>query len=345
MKGRLGELAEDARDYVRGGFLSKSLGILFLVYLLVTFIVGIYWSGEPSLFSVQAQTEQKSRELKREPVVGFTTTTTLIKIAETLLDKPGGYLSNDKLPPGLWLDNIPNWEFGVLVQVRDMARALRRDMSRSQSQSVEDADLTVAEPQFHFDSNSWAIPSSEGEYRQGVRALNRYLIRLSDPAQPKAQFYARADNLRKWLSDVDTRLGSLSRRLSESVGKQRMDESLSGDIAAAQSTGQPQQEAVKTPWNEIDDVFYEARGYAWALSHLLRAIEIDFRDVLDDKNARVSLRQIILELEASQQAVWSPMILNGSGFGLVANHSLTMASYLSRVDAAIIDLRELLSQG
>ena len=38
---------------------------------------------------------------------------------------------------GLYLDNIPNWEFGALVQVRDFARAFREDFSRSQSQSTE----------------------------------------------------------------------------------------------------------------------------------------------------------------------------------------------------------------
>ena len=64
-----------------------------------------------------------------------------------------------------------------------------------------------------------------------------------------------------------------------------------------------------------------------------------------EKNATVSLQQIIRELEATQQTVWSPMILNGSGFGLLANHSLVMANYISRANAALIDLTELLSQG
>jgi hypothetical protein len=72
---------------------------------------------------------------------------------------------------------------------------------------------------------------------------------------------------------------------------------------------------------------------------------VDFAATLQKKNALVSLRQIIRELEATQEAVWSPIILNGSGFGLVANHSLVMASYISRANAAIIDLRELLMQG
>jgi hypothetical protein len=39
------------------------------------------------------------------------------------------------------------------------------------------------------------------------------------------------------------------------------------------------------------------------------------------------------------------MILNGSGFGMLANHSLTMSSYISRASASIIDLRNLLQQG
>jgi hypothetical protein len=59
----------------------------------------------------------------------------------------------------------------------------------------------------------------------------------------------------------------------------------------------------------------------------------------------VSLRQIIRELEESLAPVTSPMILNGQGFGMFPNHSLVLASYLSRAHSAVIDLRELLERG
>jgi len=74
-------------------------------------------------------------------------------------------------------------------------------------------------------------------------------------------------------------------------------------------------------------------------------VERDFEPVLQKKNALISLRQIVRELEATQEAIWSPVILNGRGFGLFANHSLVMASYISRANAAVIDLRDLLQQG
>lgn len=174
--------------------------------------------------------------------------------------------------------------------------------------------------------------------------MKSYQRRLATPGE-NAQLYARADNLKNYLADVETRLGSLSQRLSASVGQARFNTDLAGDPAANQSTMDVSERIVKTPWMEIDDVFFEARGSAWALLHILRAIEADFGSVLENKNARVSLKQVIRELEATQQTVWSPMILNGSGFGIFANHSLVMASYISRAHAAISDLRALLVQG
>ncbi|MGP0174332.1 DUF2333 family protein [Pseudomonas sp. NCHU5208] len=336
----------DRADKAAGGSGSKlmvrAVGGLIGVYLLVTLVVGWYWSQEPAAFQVQQHAQAAAQQAQRQMVTGYTTVETLKQVASTLLDKPGGYLSNDLAPPGLWLDNMPSWEYGVLVQVRDFSRALRKDFSRSQSQSTEDPNLAKAEPRFHFDNKSWALPASESEYRDGIRSLDRYLADLS---QQKAQFYARADNLNNWLGDAGTRLGSLSQRLSASVGQVRLNESQKVGNDAEESGLVGEGGVYETPWLQIDNVFYEARGQAWALAHLLRAVEVDFADVLAKKNATVSVRQIIRELEAAQATLWSPMVLNGSGYGILANHSLVMANYISRANAGLIDLRQLLSQG
>ena len=329
---------------VSGRSWGKVAAVVGIFYVVVVVALGIYWSREPKAFDVRENATAMATKLNRQVVTGFTSTATAIRIAETLLDKPGGYLRNDIAPPGVYLDDMPNWEFGVLVQLRDFTRAMRKDFSRSQSQSSEDVDLAIAEPQFNFDSKSWALPSSESEYHRGINKLDSYILRLSDPNN-SAQFYARADNLTQWLRDVETRLGSLSQRLSASVGKDRLNTDLAGDAEAGQSTIASDEVQVKTPWNKIDDIFYESRGTSWALIELLQGVEVDFQDVLEKKNALVSVRQIIRELQATQETVWSPIIMNGSGFGMRANHSLVMANYISRANAAIIDLRTLLTQG
>ncbi|HEC13713.1 MAG TPA: DUF2333 family protein [Acidiferrobacteraceae bacterium] len=318
--------------------ISIALVVLWLVLL-------VLWGGEPVGFDVQRAALDRAEGDSKKLVVGYVTTATLIKVVETMLEKPGGYLSNDITPPGLIMDNIPNWEFGVLVQVRDLSRALRNDMSRSQTQSVENKSLSQAEPHFNFDNDSWLFPPSEREYRKGVDALTNYMNHLADQDETGTQFYARADNLRGWLAIVEKRLGSMSQRLSASVGQVRVNTDMAGESDARQSTEAPAMVVIKTPWLEVDDVFYEARGMTWALIHFLRAVEVDFYEILRKKNALVSLRQIIRELESTQRPAWSPMVLNGSGFGLVTNYSLIMASYISRANAAIIDLRSLLEQG
>lgn len=318
---------------------------LILVLIVLQLVLGFMWNSEPDRFDVIANAAAMAEKNNEDMVTGYITTATLIKVASTLMDKPGGYLSNDMLPPGVLMDNIPSWEYGVLVQVRDLSLAMRNDISRSQSQSVEDKDLVAAENLFRIDSNSWLFPAAETEYRKGIAALESYLHRLTDDNQQDAQFYARADNLSDWLGLIEKRLGSLSQRLSASVGQERINMDLAGDSAATQSTRTPKQLQLKTPWTQIDNVFYEARGNAWALSLLLKAAETDFQAILEKKNALISLRQIIRELDETQKTVWSPMILNGSGFGFFANHSLVMANYISRANAAVIDLRNLLAQG
>ena len=333
------------RDDGMSNLVTRVAGLAIGAYAVLVLVLAWWWDYEPDVFEVRVNAAEHAAENRRELVTGYITTATVISLADTLLDKRGGYLSNDIFPPGVWMDNVPNWEFGVLTQIRDVSRSFRMDFSRSQSQSEEDPDLAEAEGRFFFDNASWALPPSESEYRAGIRRFEAYLARLADPAATNAQFYARADNLQAWLQGVETRLGSLSQRLSASVGKRQLNLGLAGDSAAARATEAPKEEETKTPWLKIDDVFFEARGHTWALIHLLKAMEQDFGDVLDDKNARVSLQQIIRELEPTQDPLWSPMVLNGDGFGLLANHSLVMASYISRANAAIIDLRALLARG
>src|SRR5262245_61242001 len=72
---------------------------------LVFWAIGWYWSREPKPFWVNEKTPDG------RVIVGYSTVDTLEHVINWMLEKPGGYLSNDVAPPGIWLDNMPSFEF------------------------------------------------------------------------------------------------------------------------------------------------------------------------------------------------------------------------------------------
>ena len=187
------------------GTLLRTAGGVVTGLIFLTGAIGWWWDNEPSHFDVRAKALEHAASANQQVVTGYITTTAVIELADTLLSKRGGYLSNDLLPPGVWMDNIPEWEFGTLTLLRDTARVYRNDFSRSQSQSTEDPDLAEAEAKFFFDNNSWLLPQTEDQYREGIEYFQAYRNRLANPLEANAQFYARADNLQQWLAAVETR--------------------------------------------------------------------------------------------------------------------------------------------
>ena len=305
-----------------------------------------WWDYEPPHFDVAATAQARVAAKNEKLVTGSVTVSTLIGCAETLLDKRGGYLSNDKFPPGVLMDNVPNWEFGVLVATRDLSDALRNEFSRSQTQSTEDDDLKEAAPLFNSPNDRWLLPASERQYRKAIG----YRRQLPDAPRRQQSRRTRSSSRARTISPIICRPCRRGSARSRSGSRRASARSASTPISPAIRTRSSRRRrraraSSRRRGREIDDNFYEARGYTWALREQLEAIRIDFGPVLRDKNAMVSLDQVIRELHESQNPLGSPIVLNGTPFGFFANHSLVMANYISRANAAVIDLRELLRRG
>ncbi len=125
------------QKYLTPKWLLSIAAILFLIF----WLIAIYWSFEPATFNPKQTAQEYAQQHNEKIVPGYTLTTSLITVTETLLNKSGGYLSNDVMPPGLFMDNMPSWEFGALEMIRDMALVMRQEFSRSQSQSIENEYL------------------------------------------------------------------------------------------------------------------------------------------------------------------------------------------------------------
>jgi hypothetical protein len=139
---------------------------------------------------------------------------------------------------------------------------------------------------------------------------------------------------------VEKRLGNFGVRLGAAVG---------GGLAPI-GIGEGSAAGAGNPGGDLEsrrvtEVFYCARGYAWSLLHLMRAVEQDFGPMLADKHAEAQVARIIQDLSGAIKRLRSPVVLNGNGLGFFANHSMVAASYIARVNAAMIDLRLLMEQG
>lgn len=290
--------------------------VLVLLLLLVWLALGWYWSREPRLFAVPAPAST-------DAPAGVALLAVSERLAETLVDKPGGFTDNDVMPPGSMLDNMPAWERGVLLQLRDLAAVLTTPGQSGQPALAASPDLADAVAALAVDPGAWSLPSAEGEFRRGQAALHRHASLLASPGG--GDLAMREIQFDRWLLTAQDRLDALAARLNAAQSA-----SLRG-VPVAPGT----EEVPSTPWNRVDDVFFEARGASWALLHLLKAAEIDFGGLLAARHANLNLRAAIHELEAAQQPLWSPVVLNGAGFGVFANHSLIMANYLGRASAQL----------
>lgn len=296
------------------GWIWKPLLAALGIYLVVCLGLGLWWSRPPANFDVeQAVAEQRGAAAGDTASRGAVTTASLMTLVETLLDKPGGYLRNDVAPPGLWLDNMPAWELGVLIQARRLSQAMPAMASTSAPA------LDVAHAQLSGDSRDWLYPGTEHRLEQALAALDDYLDALGEDGE--GGFDDEGQGLLGWLETVAGSLDVLGMRLSASVDRRDALGDLDIDSEAVPS---------RTPWYRVDEVFFEARGQSWALLHLLQAVRRDQADVLATAGVTQRWEQLVAELERSQRRLWSPLVLNGSGFGIFANHSLVLANHMVR---------------
>jgi hypothetical protein len=264
---------------------------------------------------------------------GYVSAVTFHNIADYLLNKKGGFMSNDVFYPTIILDDIPNWELGVLTQLREFVDVLRRSTSVSASSGKDNYEMSMAHSDFSLDHHAWMMPSAEGAYTNGLQQIKTFLDQLVKK-NTKQKFYPRADILDFWLDRVFNRLLTLSQDL---IKTNHASQSLSLEAKAF-----PEDELGSMDWSQwtnIDDVFYRTRGECWALYHFMIAVNEEYKEIIAASGSSSITKQIIDELEYTIMPLRSPVVLSGYKFGMFANHNLSLASYLSRVKVMIVEVR------
>ncbi|MDA3874871.1 MAG: DUF2333 family protein [Kiritimatiellae bacterium] len=321
--------------------------------LMIGTAISIYWSLFPATFNVDEVARERAalyehREPDQPLPRGYRTTSVIIHLADQLFTKPGGYLANDWNPMSKIPDNMRNWEYGYVTQLRIMVQGLRYELSRSGPQSEEHESLRMAESKFNFTHDSLVLPSTESQYQEGIRLLETYLDDLNSAKSEARFFAARQDMVIRWLERQKVMLGNYTAQLQRNVGPSTYDVGvLTEDVLSME----PFLDAAKEDQDEVhgfferDDVFYQVRGGAYVMYHVMLAMRTDCEDLFNSSKAMGIVNRVLNELENANNPMRSPMVLNGKEFGFMQNHSMVMAAHLAKAHLAIQELQLQISGG
>jgi len=255
-----------------------------------------------------------------------------VAVEAALIDREvnrNGWVSNDPIfLPGSLLDNMPNFQQGMLQAMRRFTLELQDQIGRSRASSSIDPDLQKAVGLLNYSPTVWLwnpsvslapAQSSEAQYRAAMRALQSYNDRLG---RGQATFEPRADNLQATLDGIGKDLGDASSEIERQIDDN------SGN------------------WLDFnaDDVFYRTKGLSYAYGIMLRDLGVDFKQVIQEKGATQIWQRLVGSLmEVAALRPW--VVVNGRPDALLQpNHLAAEGFYIQRARTQLYELIDILQK-
>lgn len=307
----------------RGRFLGWGALLLFLL-LLLYYPLGAWWveniDDDPN-FAAATKDAQTNPASSRA-----------VDVAIALIDREVNqhrWVSNDPFfLPGSILDNMPNFQQGILQALWRFALEMTDQIGRTRGSSSADPDLEQATGLLKYPPNVWVwnpsvslMPSatSESQYRAALRALRNYNLRL---ANNSAVYEKRADNLLVTLDRIAADLGSASAQLEQHIADH------SGDWIDLQA----------------DDIFFNIKGRLYTYGLLLRALGEDFAPMIQERDMRNAWDQTTESL-LKGASIHPLLIMNGATDALIEpNHLANEGFYLLRARTQLRELTNILQK-
>ncbi|MGD9741170.1 MAG: DUF2333 family protein [Dongiaceae bacterium] len=253
-----------------------------------------------------------------------------VALAAALVDREvagHGWPANDPFfMPGWALDNMPNYQMGIIAALSRFALEMTDQIGRTRGTSQADPDLDKATGLLRYSgtvwifdfSTSWApTASSEQQYLSAARALDSFNRRLS---AGQAVFERRADNLLGTLDRIAADLGSASALTDRRI------EDHSGDLIDFRA----------------DDVFYSNKGRLYAYGLLLREIGRDFEQVIRERDL-VPVWEQMLDSFRQAAALEPWVVTNGAPDGqFVPSHLAAQGFFLLRARTQLREVSNIL---
>lgn len=264
---------------------------------------------------------RESRVSSGEVVPGVLFTTELISLIEEELARGwGGWRPNNILIGGLIpLDNVENFQLGVLSVVRRVAIVMREKLARRGGGSDEfDANIDAAMTRFHMDETKFWFPDADNMFQQGARQLRGYIEHLENGT---AEFQPRTDNIYALFYAFRDILGDCHQQL----------------IKTRENDGSP------VSYFRTDDYYYFSKGAAYAIFRLIAVVAEEFDHEIRAKGGH----QVLAEMRQALERASRPgplVVLNGDENDMRANHRCNLAAWIADARLKCITLLDIINR-
>ncbi len=297
---------------------AKRAGIALLAFLLLYYPLGMAWR------------HAINDDLDFAPAAILPGQSQSVAVVAALINREvneAGWVANNPFfMPSAPLDNMPNYQMGLVEALGRFSVELKDQIGRTRGSSQTDPDLQEAAGLLQYSGTRWVwdpsvslwpTASSEAQYRKARKALLAYNARL---AQGAAVFERRNDNLMATLDRIALDIGSSSAVLDQHLTANRM-------------------RVIDT---QVDDVFYGVKGQMYAYTLILKALRTDFADVIKERSLEGAYDQMTHSF--TQAAALDPwIIVNGAPDSqFFPSHLAAQGFYLLRARTQLREVTNIL---
>lgn len=235
-------------------------------------------------------------------------------------------MNSPPFSPGVLLDNMAAFQEGIMYGLGRFATEMVDNLARSRGSSQVDPNLDRANGLLRYPGDIWTFEfsqsfapqiTSEEQYRAARNALLSYNTRLADG---DALFDPRPDNLLVLLERIVADVGSQAALLDRMVWN------------GPRSLIDP----------SVDWLFFNTKGRIYAYYMLLREIEHDFANVIQQQGLDRVWRQMLAGFrEAASHVPF--MVINGEPGGLfIPSHLAEQGFMVLRAKTQLLDVAAVL---
>ncbi|PHQ70652.1 MAG: hypothetical protein COB93_04955 [Sneathiella sp.] len=228
--------------------------------------------------------------------------------------------------PSSMLDNMPNYQQGVISALARFAFELTDQIGRTRGSSQTDPDLQAAAGLLQYSGTQWSwdpsislLPTaaSEEQYEKARKSLISYNKRL---AEGKAVFEKRADNLIATLDRIALDIGSSTAAIDKHIDEN------AGDIIDFQA----------------DDLFYNIKGQSYGYFMILKTLSQDYEKLIKERALGNAWSQMLGSLTSVIEL--DPFIIVNAtpDSQFMPNHLAAQGFYVLRARAQLQEISNIL---